>query len=83
MNKSKTKKSQAGYSWAILLGMSGVPILALLSKVFPHLDALWAVLLAVFGLIIARSVIGLLFAGAPAGGKKSARAVRQSAAQSR
>jgi hypothetical protein len=82
MSKSRTKSAQVGHSWGILIGMSGIPILALLSKVFPHLDTLWGVLLVVFGLLIARSVIGYLFPGSHSGVKKARQAAAQSAAQS-
>jgi hypothetical protein len=63
MSKAMKARSQAAHSWGILLGMLGVPILALLSKVFPKLDELWEVLLAVFVLIIVRSLVGYLFPG--------------------
>jgi len=62
-SKSRPKRSQVVHSWGILLGMAGIPVLALLSKVFPGLDVLWAVLLAIFALTVARSMIGYLSAG--------------------
>ncbi len=63
MKKTGTKRSQAAHSWGVLLGMAGVPILALLSKVFPHLDTLWGALLVVFALIIVRSAVGYIMSG--------------------
>jgi SNF family Na+-dependent transporter len=76
MKKASAKRSQVAHSWGILLGMAGIPVLALLSKVFPNLDTVWGVLLVLFGLIIARSVVGYLF---PAGSnaKKSHGAAAQ------
>ena len=35
MAKQKLKNPRVGFSWGILLGMSGIPILALMSKIFP------------------------------------------------
>ena len=69
MKKTGTKRSQAAHSWGILLGMAGVPILALMSKVFPSLDTLWGALLVVFALVIVRSAVGYLFPGSPSGKK--------------
>jgi hypothetical protein len=76
MKKVAGKRTQVAHSWGILLGMAGIPVLALLSKVFPNLDPVWGVLLVLFGLIIARSVVGYLF---PAGSsaKKSNAAATQ------
>jgi len=51
--------------------MAGIPVLALMSKVFPGLDVLWEVLLATFALLVARSLIGYLFPGRRTRGKKS------------
>lgn len=70
MKKTTGRRSQTAHSWGILLGMAGVPILALMAKVFPGLDTLWGALLVVFALIIVRSAVGYLFPGTP-GGKKA------------
>ena len=67
---SNTRRTQTAHSWGILLGMLGIPVLALMSKIFPQFDTAWKVLLAVFGLIIIRSTIGYLFPGLGAGTKK-------------
>ena len=78
MNKSRTKRSQVVHSWGILLGMLGIPILAVLSKIFPQQDTIWEVLLAVCGLIIVRSTIGYLFPSLGSGAKKPDDTVAQS-----
>ncbi len=74
---SQVRKSQAAHSWGILLGMLGVPIAALLSKVFPRYDTAWEVLLAVCGIVIVRSAIGFLFPGLGSSEKKAEQAAVQ------
>jgi SNF family Na+-dependent transporter len=81
MKKTGARRSQAAHAWGILLGMAGVPILALMSKVFPNLDTLWGALLVVFALVIVRSAIGYLFPGSPSG-KKGEQATTHATAQS-
>ena len=68
---STVRKSQTAHSWGILLGMLGIPVLALLSKLFPQQDTTWEVLLAVCGLVIVRSTVGYLFPSLGSGVKKS------------
>lgn len=75
--KAKARRSQVAHSWGILIGMSAIPILALMSKVFPRYDAVWEILFVVFGLLVARSVIGYLFPGASRGQKKAQQAATQ------
>jgi len=70
MKKTNTKKSQAGHSWGILLSMAAVPILALLSKISPNLNSVWAVLLIICGLLFVRSLVGYFFPAAFSGSKK-------------
>jgi len=74
MSKPKTKNPRVGFSWGILLGMSGIPILALMSKVFPKFDMAWEVSMVLCGLVVARCVYGYLVAGSPASIKKSEQA---------
>jgi len=75
---STVRKAQVAHSWGILLGMMGVPILAVLAKIYPQQDTIWEVLLAVCGLIIIRSTVGYLFPKLGSGAKKSAAAVTPS-----
>jgi hypothetical protein len=74
---SQVRKSQTAHSWGILLGMLGIPIAALFSKVFPQYDTAWEVLLAVCGIVIARSAVGFLFPGLGSSGKKAEQAAVQ------
>jgi uncharacterized membrane protein YdcZ (DUF606 family) len=74
---SDIRKTQAAHSWGILLGMLGVPVAALFSKIFPRYDAAWEVLLVVCGLIIVRSAVGYVFPGLGAGNKKSEHAASE------
>ena len=67
---SNTRKTQTNHSWGILLGMLGIPVLAVFSKVYPQYDTAWEVGMAVFGLIILRSTVGYLFPGLGSGSKK-------------
>ena len=77
MKKTNQKSRQVGYSWTILLSMAGVPILALLSKVFPNLNMLWAVLLIFCAVVFAYGIFGFLMPSWRTGSKKSAGAVAQ------
>jgi hypothetical protein len=70
MSKAKTKNAQVAHSWGILLGMSAIPILGLMSKLYPSVDTLWAVLMVVAGVFIARSVVGYLFPATEAADRK-------------
>jgi hypothetical protein len=72
---SNIRKTQAAHSWGILLGMLGIPVLALMSKIFPQQDIIWEVLMGVCGLIIIRSTVGYLFPGLGSGAKKPGQAV--------
>jgi len=45
--------------------MAALPILALLSKLYPAQDTIWAVLGVFFCVIVVRSVIGFLFPATP------------------
>jgi hypothetical protein len=74
---SDTRKSQAAHSWGILLGMLGIPVLALMAKIFPQQTIAWEVLMAVCGLIIIRSTVGYLFPGLGSSVKKSESTVAQ------
>jgi hypothetical protein len=74
---SAITRTQNMHSWRILLGMLGVPIAALFSKIFPRYDTVWEVLLVICGLIILRSVIGYLFPGLGASHKKSEHATTE------
>ena len=74
---SNIRKAQTNHSWGILLGMLGVPVLALFSKIYPQFDTAWEVLLAVCGLIVLRSTIGYLFPGLSFGTKKHDRTATQ------
>jgi len=74
---SNVRKAQVAHSWGILLGMMGIPVLAVLAKIYPHQDTIWEVLLAVCGLIIVRSTVGYLFPKLGSGTKKSDTTVAQ------
>lgn len=74
---SNVRKAQTVHSWGILLGMLGVPVVALLSKLYPQQDTVWEVLLAVCGLVILRSTVGYLFPNLGSNLKKSDRTVAQ------
>ena len=67
---SNARKAQVAHSWGILLGMMGLPVLAVLSKIYPQQDLIWEVLAAAFGLVIVRSTVGYLFPSLGSGGKK-------------
>ncbi len=69
--KSPVRKKQIAYSWGIILGMSGVPILALAIKLVPAQGDIWLALMAVCGVIVLRSVIGYIFPMATLFGKKA------------
>jgi len=76
MSVRKKRNSQVLHSWGILLGMAALPILALMSKLFPAQDTIWAVLGVLASVLVVRSAIGFLFpASAP--GKKSESAAPQ------
>jgi hypothetical protein len=80
MNKAKNtaRNAQVAYSWGILLGMSAIPILALMLKVFPDLALLWQGLMALSVVLVARSFIGFLFPKSGTGpDKKSSSAATQ------
>jgi|GEM_PF-3467224 len=62
--KNTVRRAQVMHSWGIILGMSGLPILALMSKVFPQRDTIWLLLAVVCGLVLANSVFGYLRASA-------------------
>lgn len=72
------RKAQTTHSWGILLGMMGIPVLALFSKVYPHYETIWQVLMGICGLVIIRSTIGYLFPGLGPVDKKPGQAVTQS-----
>jgi hypothetical protein len=75
-NKSKAKNQQISHSWGILLGMLAIPVFALMSKLFPARDPLWAVLVVLFCALVLRSAIGFLFpASAVSTDEKPRRAV--------
>ena len=63
MDKRVIKNLQAKYSWGILLGMSGIPVLALMDKIFPAQQSIWMGLMLACGLIIVRCAVGYLMAG--------------------
>lgn len=69
---SSVRKAQVAHSWGILVGMLGLPVLAVLSKIYPRQDIIWEVCLAVCGLVIVRSTIGYLFPSLGSGSKKPA-----------
>lgn len=71
MAGKKKRNSQALHSWGILLGMAALPILALMSKLFPAQDTIWAVLGVLACVLVVRSVVGFLF---PAAGPKKSEA---------
>jgi hypothetical protein len=58
IEKGKTKNPLVSYSWGILLGMSGIPVLALLSKLLPGQNILWAALATLCVLVVLRSGFG-------------------------
>lgn len=58
MEKGKVKNPLVFYSWGIILGMSGVPLLALISKLAPAHDTIWAVLAGVCVLLVVVSLYG-------------------------
>jgi Kef-type K+ transport system membrane component KefB len=68
---SNVRKTQVAHSWGILVGMLGMPILAVISKIFPQQDTVWEILLAVCGLVIIRSTVGYLFPGLGSSAKKA------------
>lgn len=74
---SNVRKAQATHSWGILLGMLGIPVLALFSKIFPQQDTVWECLLVVCGLVIVRSTVGYLFPNLGSGSKKAGDTVAQ------
>jgi hypothetical protein len=61
MNRTNGKNSLAVYSWEILIGMAGLPILGILAKAFSSLDALWGVMAVGFVLLALRGFVGFLF----------------------
>jgi len=63
MKISSTGRSRIAHSWGILLGLSGLLVIELLSSLLPGIEVLWQVLLAVFVLILVRSLVGYLFPG--------------------
>jgi len=56
-------KARMKFSWGILLGMLGIPILALMLKVFPSRDLAWFTLMGLCGLVVVSSAIGFLLSG--------------------
>lgn len=76
MSRGKKRNSQVLHSWGILLGMAAVPLLALMSKLFPGQDTAWAVLGVLACVFVVRSVVGFLFP-ASAARKKSETAATQ------
>jgi hypothetical protein len=78
MSKPRLKNPRVGYSWGILLGMASIPILLVMSKVFPQLEMAWQVLMAVCGLVVLRSAVRYVFPNGMGGVKKSDRTVTQS-----
>jgi hypothetical protein len=70
MYKDKTRNPQVSHSWGILLGMSALPVLALMAKLFATLDTLWTVLGVLSCALILRSAIGFWFPACAASPKK-------------
>lgn len=61
MSKGKSRNPQALHSWGILLGMAAIPILALMYKLFPTVETVWAVLAVLSCALVLRSAIGFIF----------------------
>jgi len=74
MAKQKLKNPRVGFSWGILLGMSGIPILALMSKIFPKLDTAWELAMLACALIVVRCVYGYAVSGSQGTPKKPGQA---------
>jgi hypothetical protein len=64
MSRGKRRKAQVLHSWGILLGLAALPVLALMAKLFPAHDTLWAVLGVLGCVAVVRSMIGFLFPAA-------------------
>lgn len=72
MSVRKVKNPRVGHSWTILLGMSAIPVLALMIKIFPGQMAIWYSLMALCGLLVLRSVYGFCFPARSEEDKKDA-----------
>jgi len=60
MAARKPRKSQAGNAWGILLGLTGIPVIAVLNKVYPELQLAWNVSYVLFGLLALKSFVSYL-----------------------
>jgi hypothetical protein len=76
MSKPSKRNAQVKHSWGILLGMLAMPVLALMSKLFPAYDTAWTVLGVLFLALILRSAVGFFFP-ARASSKKNQPAATQ------
>jgi len=63
MSRSKARRSQIAHRCGAILGALGIVVVELLSLAWPGIDVLREVLLAVFVLILVRSLVGYLFPG--------------------
>jgi len=52
--------SKLVFSWGILLGLSAVPFVLIVKKVFPEADVLFKALMLTAGLVVAASLVGYL-----------------------
>jgi hypothetical protein len=64
--RTEARRAQVAHSWGILLGMSGIPVVAALLKLAPHYATAWDLLLVASGLLVLRSALGVAFPKMPA-----------------
>jgi hypothetical protein len=54
------KSNSATHAWGIILGLTGLPVVALFLKIFPDLRIAWNVLFVAFGLLALKSLVSYL-----------------------
>lgn len=59
----QSKTTGAAQAWGIILGLAGIPVVALFLKVFPELHTVWYALMALLGLVVLKSSVSYLLAG--------------------
>jgi hypothetical protein len=63
MAVTQTKTAGASHAWGIILGLAGIPVVALLLKIFPAQHIVWDAFLALLGLVVVKSMVSYLLAG--------------------
>jgi len=61
MAAHKPRNSQAGNAWGILIGLTGIPVIAVLNKVYPDQHIIWTVGYVLFGLLALKSFVSYMF----------------------